>query len=331
MIQDGCEHEGAIRNGEPFAPMDASPVDISIVIVTWNCRALIDQCLWHVAASRHSYSHEVIVVDNQSSDGTADHIAARWPEVKLIRSGGNLGFARGNNLGFTIARGRLVLLLNPDCYLTDPETLHKTVSEMDRHPEIGACGVRLTYPDGRYQVGDAGFRPTPASIVSHAFTLSKLFPAWTGVFLTREPPKVDGVCRVDWITGAFMMVRASVIERVGGLDGNIFMYGEDVEWGCRMRDSGVNLAYFPQIAAVHLQGGTQADPDRPPSTKWLDGLIGVYDRFFPNYRMVPRVAFFLGFGLRALAYGLAGLFTGRRSIRLKARAMAIFACHALTC
>jgi GT2 family glycosyltransferase len=240
-----------------------------------------------------------------------------------VRSGGNLGFARGNNLGFGRARGRHVLLLNPDAFLTDPTLLDDLVRWLDARPELGAVGCRLTFSDGRHQVGDAGFRPSAAAMASWALGLS----AWRrGVFLADHGRRREPIA-VDWLCGAFMLVRRSVLATVGGLDETLFMYAEDIEWGCRARAQGVRIAYLPWRSVVHVQGGTQRrDGRRAVSTGWLDNLVGLHRRLYPEscWRCV-RTVVALGFLLRALAYG--GLARLRPAWHDKAAAMRQFAHH----
>lgn len=302
---------------------------VSVVIVAWNGCALLGRCLGYLFAQQSPPSFEVIVVDNGSSDGTPEMVEARFPQCQLIRSGENLGFAAGNNLGFAHARGRHVLLLNPDVYLTEPLTLQRLSAFLDETPRFAGVGCRLTYADGRHQVGDAGYRPTPRALLMHGLGISRLLPGVRGLFLTRLAPQ--GAMEVDWLSGALFLVRREVIDAVDGLDTSFFLYAEDVEWGCRMRRAGWYLAYLPDLSAIHLQGGTQGEGaalGATPSLRWIDALAHLYAREHANGFWAFRLGLGVGFGLRAMVFALAGLL--RAGWRPRARAMATFSRHILT-
>ncbi len=320
---------------EPEAAMDgaALPPLLSIVVVTWNVRPLIERCLSEALASHLPGPVEIIVIDNASRDGTADLVAERFPSVRLIRNSENAGFAGANNQAFPLAHGRYVLLLNPDAFPTGPDTLGRLVRFLEDRPEFAAVGCQLIFPDGRYQVGDAGFRPTLATVAAHALGLTQLFPRLHGCFLVR-PPRSDGpdtvVLDVDWICGACMLVRRDVIAAVGGMDSLYFMYGDDIEWGCRMRDHGWRVAYLPGERVIHLQGWTLtgADPARI-STRWLDGLAACYAAMNRGrHWWLFKAALAAGFALRAVAYGVLSFLPGRRRLWAKARAMYRYARYA---
>lgn len=305
--------------------------EISVVIVAWNGRALLEECLRRLFAQVPEPAFEVIVVDNASQDGAPGMVEARFPDVRLIRAGANLGFAAGNNLGFSHARGDIVLMLNPDAFLIGTDTISRLARFLRSHPDHAGVGCKLLYADGRHQVGDAGHAPTPGSMIVHGFGLSRLLPGMRGVFLTRIPP--TGMVEVDWISGALFMVRKEVIARVGGLDAGFFLYAEDVEWGCRIRDAGWRIAYLPEVSAIHVQGGTQdgpADAARAPSTRWIDAFAELYRRRNPGRFYAFRFGLGLGFAARAVMFALLSIFPGRRPALNRARTMSIFARHILS-
>jgi GT2 family glycosyltransferase len=299
--------------------------DLSIVIVSWNCWEMLRRCLRHLFASRTTLTYKVILIDNDSADGTPERSEAEFPEVEVVRSGGNLGFAKGNNLGFTRAVGRHVLLLNPDAFLTDQHLLEDLVRWLDDHEEFGALGCRITFPDGSHQVGDAGYRPSAAAMTCWALGLSGWF---RGVFVGKLAGRRRAI-DVDWICGAFLLVRRSVLRSLGGFDETFFMYAEDVEWGCRARRRGIRLAYLPWREIVHVQAGTQyKDGHAAVSTRWLDNLVELHRRLHPGscWRCV-RMVVTLGFLLRAGLYRMAGLVGSRPALVNKSRAMVTFARH----
>lgn len=297
---------------------------ISVVIVTWNCAALLDACMRSLQQNAGDVDYEVIVVDNASADGTAAHVAATWPAARLIANEENTGFARASNQGIAAARHELVCLLNPDTELIEADTLQRMVQRMAVHPDIAMAGVRLVFPDRSHQVGDGGHLPSVAAVLAHATLLTRLSPRhFRGLFLQ------DGCARppfeaVGWVCGACTLVRKSAVARAGGLDESYFMYGEDIEWGCRFNRLGERVAYLPDITIVHHQGGTQKNAGLPP-TRWIDGMARMYhDHHGGRHWTLFRYALAAGFGLRALLYTLRGN-AGSRGAEMRA-----YARHMLT-
>ena len=306
-----------------------SAVGLSVLIVTYNAGPDIVTCLELLAASRIEIPYEVILVDNASTDGTPERVTAAFPWVRVVAEHTNHGFAGGNAVALGHAGGERILLLNPDAFLRDPDALQGLLAHLDAHPEVGAVGPRLTFPDGAHQVGDAGFEPRPLSILVHAAGLSGRL-GLRGLYLARRQTRGTGTVDVDWICGACLLLRRSAIAAIGGLASPMFLYGEDVDWGCRLRDAGWRVAYRPGIAVVHLQGGSGSIR----SARWLDGLAGIY-RLRNAGRTLSSPAFFtgpmrLGFTLRALAYELAARLRGQPDLARRAADMRRFAGHLRT-
>ncbi|MDP4021777.1 glycosyltransferase family 2 protein [Methylobacterium sp. NEAU 140] len=312
-----------------------SGIGLSVLIVTYNAGADIDTCLRLLRASRIDRPYEVILVDNASGDGTPERVAREFPWVRLVAEAENHGFAGGNALALGLARGAAILLLNPDAFLRDPDAVATALAHLDAHPEVGAVGPRLTFPDGAHQVGDAGYEPRPLTVLVHAAGLSGRF-GLRGLYLSgrqaRAALRAGGApLDVDWLCGAFLLLRREAVDSIGGLSSPMFLYGEDVDWGCRLRDAGWRVAYLPGIAVVHLQGGSQAGSGSTRSARWLDGLAAVY-RLRNSGRRLASPAFFsaplrVGFALRALAYGIAGRLRRRPDLTAKAGDMRRFAGH----
>jgi N-acetylglucosaminyl-diphospho-decaprenol L-rhamnosyltransferase len=303
---------------------------LSVVIVTWNCGSLLGDCLASLRTHAGALDYELIIVDNASADDTLAVAARVWPQAQVIANPDNRGFAVACNQGMALARGELMFLLNPDTLLTQPDTLRRLCDRLDAHPEIAMAGVRLTFPDGRYQVGDAGHCPSPASVLSHALLLNRVCqPCFPGLMLQWMPPK-GPYERVGWVCGGCTMVRRSALARGGPLDESFFMYGEDVEWGCRYTDGGLVVAYLPDIEIVHVQGGTQKhdDADALPPTRWLDGLARLYQRYNRGRHFWAFRSLALGFALRATMYRAAALVgLGGPQARRRGRAMQAYASH----
>lgn len=303
-----------------------SAPELSIVVVSWNCREILARCLRAVFESRMEMPFEVIVVDNASTDGTPQEIPRLFPEVRLLANPDNLGFGKANNQGFRVARGRWIMLLNPDAFPATPDTFAGMLRFLEAHPEFAGAGCRLVHADGSHQVGDAGFKATPGNVVAYASGLSQFFPGRGGLFLGKVPAKA-GWIDVDWICGAFFIIGRTVIETVGGFDERYFMYGEDIEWGCRIRRHGYRLAYVPGETVMHLQGGTQdAAVSEKISTRWLESLGMLYGQVNEGRGWAWfKLAMALGFSLRAIVYLAVALILRRPKSRAKSRAMMAYA------
>jgi GT2 family glycosyltransferase len=287
---------------EPAACGAGDSPRLSIIIVVWNIRDVLRDCLRSLFRERLDVANEVIVFDNGSVDGTPDMVAAEFPAVHLVRNPENLGFAGGNNRAMEIARGDYLLLLNSDTLIVDPRIFREWVTFMDRHPEAGMSGCRLLFPDGSHQVGDAGYRPRPATVLGHNFFLSRLFPGmFKGLFVAWSKP--PGRIEVDWISGADLLVRRSILPQVGMLDESIFIYAEDIEWGCRIRSFGHKAYYLSDLEIVHLQGATTGKYPETFSGMDLRNLRGLYLALNPGSpALLYDFAMSAGFLLRYLLY-----------------------------
>lgn len=239
--------------------------DLSLVIVNWNVRELLGDCLEAVYASAGGtldgdgrlrlgdYTVEVWVVDNASADGSAEMVRARFSQVELIESGGNLGFTAGNNLALRRCKGRYVLLLNPDTRVA-PDALAVLLHYMEAHPETGVVGPQLRYGDGTLQSSRRRF-PTLAMALMESTLLEQWFPGnrWARAYhLDDRSPEMEQ--EVDWLTGACLLVRAEVLRSVGLLDERFFMYSEELDWCRRIAAAGWRIVYLPQAVVMHYEG-----------------------------------------------------------------------------
>ncbi len=231
--------------------MEVASIDgLSIVIVNWNTSDLLNRCLASLLRCPQRCSFEVIVVDNASSDGSSEMVMREFPMVRLIQNTTNLGFARANNQGIQASQGRYVLLLNSDTVVPEG-TLASLASFMDQHPDAGACGPRLLRPDGTPQPYAFGGDPTLGYLLARGLKqllLHRYLHDWA----------TDTVQKVDWVSGACLLVRRQAIEQVGLLDENIFMYFEDNDWCLRMRKAGWKVYYNPRVEVIHIGGQSLA-------------------------------------------------------------------------
>jgi asparagine synthase (glutamine-hydrolysing) len=243
--------EAAIARPQVPQRVPAADRDLSVVIVNWNTRERLRACLASIERHLGSVEHEVIVVDNASSDGSAEMVAAEFPRTRLIRNAKNVGFGRANNQAMREAAGRWFLLLNSDTELLDG-SVASLFSRLNGENGIGMAHCKLVLPDGRLQHSVYRFPSLRLSVVE-SLGLYKLLPERTaGSVLLGGYWDQASERDVDWVFGAFMLLPRAVFEQTGGFDEHLFMYGEDLEWCYRIRDQGWRIRYFPEAAVRHF-------------------------------------------------------------------------------
>ncbi len=228
-------------------------LDLSIVIVNWNTGDLLRDCLTSVYASEGEFAFEVVVVDNCSQDSSCSVVRDEFPRVHLIESEINGGYACANNLGLRRLLARYYLLLNTDTILP-PRALQEMLEFMNAHPEVGIAGPKLVMSDGSLDLACRRSFPTVENSCYKLFGLSRLFPnsrRFGAYNLTYLDP--DETAEVDSVVGAFMMVRGEVVEEVGGLDEEFFMYAEDLDWALRAKQAGWKVYYYPEVTVLHYK------------------------------------------------------------------------------
>ncbi len=230
-------------------------LDLSIIIVSWNTRYILCDCVASIYAQTRDIKFEVIVIDNASIDGSAEMVKREFPQIVLVENSKNAGFAAANNQGINIARGRYVLLLNSDTIVLD-DAISKTVSFANDNPAAAVVGCRILNPDKTLQPTCFMFPSLLNMFLSTAY-LYKLFPrSW---FFGREQMSWwnrDDVREVDVVTGCFMLVRREAIEQVGVMDERFFMYGEETDWCYRFRQAGWKILFTPSAEIIHLGGAS---------------------------------------------------------------------------
>ncbi len=227
---------------------------ISIVIISYNVKEFLHQCILSLKKSCHNIEHEIIVVDNNSIDGSDKIIADRFPEIKLIKNYENKGFSKACNQGLEVSTGEYMLLLNPDTMLQE-DTIPKMIDFFDNTPDAGAAGCKILNADGTLQLSCRRSFPTPSVAIPKTIGLSKLFPKsklFSKYNLTYEDP--DKQIEVDALSGAFMMFRKKVYDEIGGLDEDYFMYGEDLDYCYRIKQAGWKIYYTPTTKLIHYKG-----------------------------------------------------------------------------
>jgi GT2 family glycosyltransferase len=256
--------------------------DLSIVVVNWNTRDLLANCLASIPGGAATLSYQVVVVDNGSSDGSAELVANQFPGTILLRNAENVGFARANNQGIAATQSQYVLLLNSDT-VVQPGALLALVCFLDEHPRAGVVAPRLLTPDGSAQSYAFGGDPTLGYLLARGLN-RLLFRRSLHNWAT------DRTQTADWVSGACMMVRRAAIEQVGPLDQNMFMYFEDSEWCLRIRQAGWQVYYHPQVAVVHL-GGRSLAKNPAARRAYYRSLEYVYAKHYsPWSRLALRMA-----------------------------------------
>jgi len=249
---------------------DIAPVDLSVVVVSYHCRSSLLECLRSLETGLSGLSTEVIVVDNGSEDGTLESLQALHPDVVVMPMRVNAGFSRAANVGFTLARGRHVLALNPDTVVLDG-ALEVLVGWLDDHPSAGVAAPRLLNPDGTDQ-RTARALPTPsAALFGRRSPLTRLFPGnrWSRRYLSGAERSGSDPFTVGWVSGAAMMVPASVIARVGVFDESFFLFWEDADWCKRIGDAGFDIWCVPAARVVHNEGTTRGHGWAPRTVVWF--------------------------------------------------------------
>jgi GT2 family glycosyltransferase len=301
------------RTDLTLPPLDPG-LDLSIVIVSWNVRDLLRDCLLSIRARRGALAVQTIVVDGASADGSAAMVAADFPEVELVARNDNVGFPRGNNIGLARARGRFILLLNPDTQVLG-DALPALVGRAAVDPDIGALGPQLLNPDGSVQSSRRRF-PTLATGFFESTWLQGIAPA--GLlrrYYALDLPD-DRPADVDWLTGAAILAPRAAVERVGGLDEAYFMYSEELDWCRRIKEAGFRVVYWPEAQVIHHLGKSSEQAVTARHINFQRAKL----RYFRKYHgrlAAGSLRFFLlaGYAWQMALEALKGVLGHRRPLR----------------
>lgn len=227
---------------------------LSIIIVNFNVRYFLEQCLTSVLKATANIDAEIFVVDNESKDDSVEMVQTLFPSVKVIANKKNVGFSKANNQAITIAKGEYILLLNPDT-VVEEDTFEKCIAFMDKHPKVGGLGVKMIDGNGIFLPESKRGLPTPSVSFYKIFGLSNLFPKsrtfskyHLGYLSNNETNEIE------ILSGAFMWMRKSVLDEIGYLDESFFMYGEDIDLSYRIIKAGYKNYYFPETKIIHYKG-----------------------------------------------------------------------------
>lgn len=288
--------------------------NLSVILVSYNTKDITRQCLSLLKKSityceeKLDNQVEVIIVDNNSKDGSIEMLKKDFPYFKLIETGQNPGFGAGNNIGMAEAKYSYILLLNTDAYVKE-DTLENALSFMVSHPEVDILGPRLTFRNGSLQP-NAGFLPTPAKTKLWLLGFEALPEIKTLLNSVHKRNKefYTSEHQVEWVMGAFFMLKREVFEKTHGFDEQIFMYMEEVEWCIRIKQAGFKVMYTPSFSVVHLGGASSGGNIAVPLSREMEGLIYVYKKHYPAWLPYLKLLIVLGCLIRIVAFSLLGKF-----------------------
>lgn len=248
---------------------------LSIVIVAYNARAELDGCLQSLAGHPPSVAHEIVIVDNASSDGTVQAVRARWPGVRLVEAGANVGFSKANNLGIRQSSGELVLLLNGDT-IVPAGAIDALVAALDRRPDAAIAGPRLVDERGCAELSFG-------RMISPLNELRQKLRARANVerLTSRERD-------VDWVSGACLLVRRADAEAAGLLDERFFLYTEDVDFCASVRARGRRVLFTPAAQIVHLRGRSRRSAPRTSELAYRRSQLAFYEKHHPRWAPLLR-------------------------------------------
>ncbi len=262
-------------------------VDISIIIVNYNVKHFLKQCLQSIQKSEHDLNIETIVIDNQSLDGSPFLIKQEFPEVTLIENENNVGFSKANNQGIAIAKGKYILLLNPDTILNE-DCLAACFLFSESQKKLGALGVKLLDGKGVFLPESKRGFPSPWTSITKLTGIWKIFPRskfFNPYYLGHLPN--DKTSEIDVLCGAFMFMPKVVLDEVGYLDEAFFMYGEDIDLSFRIQKGGFKVFYFPETQIIHFKG----ESTKKASFNYVKTFYGAM-KIFAEKHTKGKLAFF---------------------------------------
>ena len=283
---------------------------LDVVIVSYRSREFLRGCLAALGANPPSCSMSVVVVDNASGDGTVELVAREFPEVDLIASARNLGFAAATNLGAGRGSAPYLLALNPDTAV-DSGALDRVIAVLESHPDVAVVGPRLLRPDGSFDHAARRSFPTPLSALGHFTGIGRRVQS--GRLAAYRAPEIESG-PVDAVNGAFMLMRRSAFEEVGAFDEGYWMYMEDLDLSYRLRQRGRLSWYEPSATVGHVKGGSVGGP-RPLRLNWHfhRGMGRFYRRHYASQRSpLMNALVYLGIAIKLVTSAAQSLL--RRSL-----------------
>jgi GT2 family glycosyltransferase len=252
---------------------------LSVVIVSYNVRSYLEQCLQSVQRALEGTEGEVFVVDNHSDDDSVETVRQHYPWVRLIENQENLGFAKANNQAIRQAQGDYILLLNPDTVVAE-DTLHGVLAFMDEHPKAGGAGVMMCYEDGSRAPESRRALPTPWVAALKMMGFTKRY------YMSDLP--WDQPCRIEVVSGAFCLLRYEAIKTVGLLDEDFFMYGEDIDLSYRLLKGGWENWYLP-YSIIHYKGRSTRKSDYRYVHVFYQAMLIFFQKHYSHLSIIYTV------------------------------------------
>ncbi len=274
---------------------------ISIVIVSFNVEKLLKECIESIYKETQAGSFDIWVVDNNSRDNSVQMVRENFPEVNVIENNENVGFPRANNQAVVKSQSDYILLLNPDTIIQDL-AIDKMVAFMDSDPKVGVSGCRVLNEDGSLQLACRRSIPTPKVAFYRLSGLSRLFPnsktmaKYNLTYLDPNQPH-----EVDAVSGAFLLIRKQVVDAIGVLDENFFIYGEDMDWCIRAKSAGWKVMYYPDAEILHYKGIGCSTNSRKTSYEFYRAMVLFHKKHFAkDCSIVTNALIYTGIFLKAL-------------------------------
>ena len=280
-------------------------IKLSIVIVNYNVKYFLEQCLHSVEAATKDLATEVFVVDNFSTDGSMEYLKPKFPGVRFIENTENVGFARANNQAIRLARGQYVLLLNPDTVVGE-DSLRGLCFQMDEDEAIGAIGVKMINAHGEFLAESKRSFPSPWVSFCKLFGLAKLFP-YSPKFARYSLPylRANRQHTVEVLAGAFMLIRHEALDKAGLFDESFFMYGEDIDLSYRIVQAGYKNLYYPE-RLLHYKGESAKQDDKRYIEAFYGAMLIFYQKYYPSSSGFLRGLIKMAVGLKAAMASLRG-------------------------
>ena len=279
-------------------------MQLSVIIVSYNSLRLLENCLFSIQKAMQTIDGEIIIVDNNSKDGIKDHLPSKFPRVKFIFNNENLGFAKACNQGSKISSGDYILFLNPDTVLSET-CLSDCISFFKTHADAGAVGVRMLDEKGKFLKESKRGLPSPTASFYKLFGFTAIFPGSKTIakYYQGHLPENENN-PVDVLSGAFMLIKRALFEKVNGFDESFFMYGEDIDLSLRISQLGYKNYYLGKVSIIHLKGGSTTY-----NYKYIDDFYGAMKLFVKKHynerSTLYRLFLHTGIGIRKMLAILA--------------------------
>lgn len=287
---------------------------LSIIIVNWNVRPLLADCLRSILAQVDLAETEILVVDSASTDGSVEMIRNDFPQIQLMAQSENVGFTRGNNLALQVADGHFHLLLNPDTVIIG-DALQQMMNFLETHPTVGIVGPHTLNTDGSYQSTRRRF-PTVLTAFFESTWLQNLAPRrLLDHYYVNDAPE-SATVEVDWVQGSALMARRQVYETIGGLDEGYVMYSEELDWCRRAKDAGFGVAYLGSVHIIHHGGKSSEQASARKHITFQQSKLRYFRKFHSRLAAeCLRIGLLFGYTVQLIEESIKSILGHKRAMR----------------